>query len=300
MPSSILQIYSIDNGKIGALKIHSMPVGKKYAVKVMGIINTSPESFYKGSVKTGEQEIAATAKQMQQDGAHIIDIGGMSTAPYVQTVLVPIEEEIRRVTDAIKVVRSVCDLPLSVDTPRAAVAKEAIAAGADAVNDVTGLKYDSEMADVAAKAGVAMIIGAYSKVPAMGRIVSTLGALKESIRLASEAGIKDIIIDPSIGFFRQEGKNPFFTKMTDMPWYARDIEILSNLHKLTTLKKPICISVSRKSFIGHLLNLSAAQDRLLPSIVCETFAALNGANIIRTHNVRETVQAVTLLQLLRA
>ena len=277
-----------------------MPVGKKYAVKVMGIINTSPESFYKGSVKTGEQEIAATAKQMQQDGAHIIDIGGMSTAPYVQTVLVPIEVEIRRVTDAIKVVRSVCDLPISVDTPRAAVAKEAIAAGADAVNDVTGLKYDSEMADVAAKAGVVMIIGAYSKVPAMGRIVSTLGALKESIRLASEAGIKDIIIDPSIGFFRQEGKNPFFTKMTDMPWYARDIEILSHLHKLTTLKKPICISVSRKSFIGHLLNLSAAQDRLLPSIVCETFAALNGANIIRTHNVRETVQAVTLLQLLRA
>jgi dihydropteroate synthase len=277
-----------------------MPVGKKYAVKVMGIINTSPESFYKGSVKTDKQEIAATAKQMQEDGAHIIDIGGMSTAPYVQTVLVPIEEEIRRVTDAIKTVRSVCDLPISADTPRAAVAKEAIAAGADAINDVTGLKYDSEMADIAAKAGVAMIIGAYSKASAMGRIVSTLDALKKSIRLAGAAGIKDTIIDPSIGFFRQEGKNPFFTKMTDIPWYTRDIEILSNLHKLTMLKKPICISVSRKSFLGHLLNLNAAQDRLIPSIVCEMIAALNGANIIRTHNVRETVQAVTLLQLLRA
>jgi dihydropteroate synthase len=274
-------------------------VGNKYAVKVMGIINTSPESFYKGSVKTGEQEIAATAKQMQQDGAHIIDIGGMSTAPYVQTVLVPLEEEIRRVTEAIKTVRSICDLPISADTPRAAVAKEAIAAGADAVNDVTGLKYDSEMADVTAKAGVAMIIGAYSKAPTSGRIVSTITSLKKSIRLASEAGIKDIIIDPSIGFFRQEGKNPFFTKMTDMPWYARDIEILSNLHRLTPLKKPICISVSRKSFIGHLLNLNAVQDRLIPSIVCEAIAVLNGANIIRTHNVRETVQAVTLLQLLR-
>jgi dihydropteroate synthase len=237
---------------------------------------------------------------MQEDGAHIIDIGGMSTAPYVQTVLVPIEEEIRRVTDAIKTVRSVCDLPISADTPRAAVAKEAIAAGADAINDVTGLKYDSEMADIAAKAGVAMIIGAYSKASAMGRIVSTLDALKKSIRLAGAAGIKDTIIDPSIGFFRQEGKNPFFTKMTDIPWYTRDIEILSNLHKLTMLKKPICISVSRKSFLGHLLNLNAAQDRLIPSIVCETIAALNGANIIRTHNVRETVQAVTLLQLLRA
>jgi dihydropteroate synthase len=275
-------------------------VGNKYTVKVMGIINASPESFYKGSVKIGEQEIAATAKQMQEDGAHIIDIGGMSTAPYVQTTLVSIEEEIRRVTYAIKAIRSVCDLPISADTPRAAVAKEAIAAGADAVNDVTGLKYDSKMADVAAKSGVAMIIGAYSKASAVGKVGSTLDALKKSIRLASAAGIKDVIIDPSIGFFRQEGKNPFFTKMTDMPWYARDIEILSNLHKLATLKKPICVSVSRKSFIGHILNLTVAQDRLMPSIVCEMIAALNGANIIRTHNVRETVQAVTLLQLLRA
>jgi dihydropteroate synthase len=144
-----------------------------------------------------------------------------------------------------------------------------------------------------------MIIGAYSKAPATGRMVSTLKALKKSISLASEAGIKDVMIDPSIGFFRQEGKNPFFTKMTDMPWYARDIEILSNLHKLVTLKKPICISVSRKSFIGYLLNLNAAEDRLIPSIACEMIAAIKGANIIRTHNVRETVQAVTMLQLLR-
>jgi dihydropteroate synthase len=276
-----------------------MPVGKEFTVKVMGIINTSPESFYKGSVKTDEQEIAATARQMQEDGAHMIDIGGMSTAPYVQTLIVPVEEETRRVTEAIKVVKSACDLPISADTPRAAVAKEAIAAGADAVNDVTGLKYDSKMADIAAKAGVSMIIGAYSKAPAMGKMTSTLEALKKSIRLASEAGIKDVMIDPSIGFFRQEGKNPFFTKMTDMPWYARDIEILSNLHKLATLKKPICVSVSRKSFIGYLLNLNSAEDRLIPSIACEMIAALNGANIIRTHNVRETVQAITMLQLLR-
>jgi dihydropteroate synthase len=276
-----------------------MPVGKEFTVKVMGIINTSPESFYKGSVKRDEQEIAATARQMQEDGAHMIDIGGMSTAPYVQTHIVSIQEEIRRVTEAIKVVKSACDLPISADTPRAAVAKEAIAAGADTVNDVTGLKYDSKMADIAAKAGVSMIIGAYSKAPVTGKLVSTLEALKKSMRLASEAGIKDVMIDPSIGFFRQEGKNPFFTKMTDMPWYARDIEILSNLHKLATLKKPICVSVSRKSFIGYLLNLNSVEDRLIPSIACEMIATLSGANIIRTHNVRETVQAVTMLQLLR-
>ena len=118
-----------------------MPVGKEFTVKVMGIINTSPESFYKGSVKRDEQEIAATARQMQEDGAHMIDIGGMSTAPYVQTRIVSIEEETRRVTEAIKAVKSACDLPISADTPRAAVAKEAIAAGADTVNDVTGLNY---------------------------------------------------------------------------------------------------------------------------------------------------------------
>jgi dihydropteroate synthase len=277
-----------------------MPVGKKFTVKVMGIINVSPESFYKGSVKTDEQEIAATAKQMQQNGAHIIDIGGMSTAPYVQTVIVPIEEETRRVRQAIKVVRAACNLPISADTPRAAVAQEAVAIGADAVNDVTGLKYDSKMAEVAAKAGVPMIIGAYSKASATGRIAGTLKALKKSLGLAKEAGIKDVMIDPSIGFFRQEGKNPFFTKMTDMPWYTRDIEILSKLGRLATLKKPICVSVSRKSFIGYLLNLKAAEDRMVPSIACEMIAALNGANIIRTHNVRETVHALTMLQLLKS
>ena len=281
------------------MNIKALPVGKKFTVKVMGIINTSPESFYKDSVKTGEQEIAKTAIQMQEDGASLIDIGGMSTAPYVQTVLVPVGEEIRRITEAIKVVKSACDLPISADTPRAAVAKQAITAGADIVNDVTGLQYDSKMADVAAKAGVPMIIGAYSKAPTTGRMVGTLKTLKKSMRLASEAGIKDVLIDPSIGFFRKEGKNPFFTKMTDMPWYARDIEILSNLHKLTPLKKPICVSVSRKSFIGYLLNLNAAEDRLIPSIACEMIAALGGANIIRTHNVRETVHAVMMLQLLR-
>jgi dihydropteroate synthase len=144
-----------------------------------------------------------------------------------------------------------------------------------------------------------VIIGAYSKAPATGRIAGTLKALKKSLSLAKEAGIKDVMIDPSIGFFRQEGKNPFFTKMTDMPWYIRDIEILSKLDKLATLKKPICVSVSRKSFIGYVLNLNMVEDRIVPSIACEMIAALNGANIIRTHNVRETVHALTMLQLLK-
>jgi dihydropteroate synthase len=278
------------------MKIGGLQVGDKVATKVMGIMNASPESFYKGSVRTGDQEIAATARQMQQDGAHIIDVGAMSTAPYLETVI-PVEEEVRRMKQAVKAVKNACDIPVSADTPRAAVAEEAIAAGADAINDVTGLKYDGRMVDVIASAGVPVIAGAYSKTPATGRLAGTLKALKESIVLAKKARIADVIIDPSIGFFRQEGKNPFFTKMTDMPWYTRDIEVLSNLDKLAALR-PVCVSVSRKSFIGHLLNVQG-DDRLVPSIMCEAVAVLNGASMIRTHSVRETVRALTMLQLLK-
>lgn len=284
-------------------RIGRASIGRGLAAKVMGVINVSPESFYKGSVRTTDQEIAAAAREMQQGGAHIIDVGAMSTAPYLETII-PIEEEAKRMVRAIKIIKSACGLPISADTPRAAVAEQAIAAGADAINDVTGLKYDNKMAGIVAKAGVPVIVGAYSRSPATtGRMPGTVRALRESIALAKKAGVKEeedgsIIIDPSIGFFREEGKNPFFTKMVDLPWYTRDIEVLSNLNKLAILKKPVCVSVSRKSFIGHLLNLQNAEERLVPSVVCEAMAALSGASIIRTHNVKETVQALTMLQLL--
>jgi dihydropteroate synthase len=277
------------------LKIGAVSIGQKLVPKVLGIINASPESFYKGSVRTGEREIAIAAKQMEEHGAHIIDVGAMSTAPYLKTVI-PVEVEIRRMRQAVRAVKTACDLPVSADTPRASVAEEAIASGADAITDVTGLKDAARMAAVVAGAGVPVIIGAYSKGPATGRLEGTLKALKESLALARKAGIAYAAVDPSIGFFRDEGKNPFFTKMTDMPWYTRDIGVLNNLDKLAKLK-PVCISVSRKSFIGHLLNVKA-DDRLVPSIMCEAIAVLNGASIIRTHNVRDTVQALTMLQLL--
>lgn len=278
------------------MKIGDVQIGNKLVPKVLGIINASPESFYKGSVWTGEREIAAAAKQMQQHGAHIIDVGAMSTAPYLETVIT-VEEEIRRMKQAVRTVKSSCGLPVSADTPRALVAEEAIAAGADAVNDVTGLKYDKKMADVLARSGVSVILGAYSKTPATGRLAGTLRALRESLAIAKRAGIKETAVDPSIGFFREEGKNPFFTKMADVPWYTRDIEVLSNLNRLVAFG-PVCISVSRKSFMGHLLDIKA-DDRLVPSIICEAIAVLNGASIIRTHSVRETVHALTMLQLLK-
>lgn len=277
-------------------RIGSFDIGRGPA-KVMGIINASPESFYKGSVKTEAQDIAAAAKAMQEAGAHIIDIGGMSTAPYLETV-VPVDEEIRRMENAVSAVKSACALPVSVDTPRAQVAEAAIKLGVDAINDVTGLKYDRRMARVVAESGLPVIIGAYSKKPASGRLAGTVRALKENVALAKKAGVKKdaIIIDPSIGFFRAEGKSPFFTKMTDVPWYSRDLEVLANLRTLGKIA-PVCVSVSRKSFLGHLFGVKA-DERLIPSIACEVIAAINGAGIIRTHSVKETVQALVIQELL--
>jgi dihydropteroate synthase len=279
-------------------EIGDLVVGKSSA-KVMGIINASPESFFKGSVRTTEDQISFTARQMEQDGAHIIDIGAMSTAPYLKTMISE-DQEIQRMTAAVKIVKAACNLPISADTPRAKVAEAAIEAGVDIINDVTGLRYDKEMADFISKSGVKVIVCAYSKTRISGHISGTIKALKESLLIASKSGISgdDIIIDPSIGFFRSGGENPFYSKMVDMPWYSRDMQVISQLHKLRALKKPVCVSVSRKSFIGHLLNLELPEDRMAPSIACELISATNGANLIRTHNVKETVQALTMLELL--
>jgi dihydropteroate synthase len=237
---------------------------------------------------------------MQENGADIIDIGAMSTAPYLET-LISIEEEIRRLKPAIEAVKSSCKLPISIDTPRSAVAQEAIEYGIDGINDITGLKYDRKMGNLLSKSELPVIIGAFggNQSSILGRLPGTIEALRQSLAIANKSKINEnnIIIDPSIGFFRYEGKNPFYTKIRDVPWYIRDIEVISKLNKLKTFSKPICISVSRKSFIGNLLNLKV-EDRLIPSVVSELVAVLNGANLIRTHNVRETAQALIMLELL--
>jgi dihydropteroate synthase len=270
----------------------------------MGIINISPESFYRGSVKITTRSISKSAINMEQEGADIIDIGGMSTAPYLENVI-PVEKEMKRVKRAIEIVRKNCKLPISADTPRSAVAREAIKLGVDCLNDITGLKYDENMASVIAETDLPVIVCAYgsnkiiksqSKPTMTGRISSTIKLLKNSISIAKKMGIGSnrIIIDPSVGFFRAYGKNPFFTPMMDVPWYNRDIEIITRLRELErNFSNPICISVSRKSFIGKLFDLKP-EDRLVPSLVFEIISALNGAKIIRTHNVKETVHVLSM------
>lgn len=271
------------------------------SVKIMGVMNVSPESFYKNSIKTNVNSISSYVKKLENDGADLIDIGAMSTAPYLDTVITS-KIEISRLKKAIKIVRRSCKLPVSVDTPRGKVAEEALQMGADAINDVCGLKYDPKMAEIVSKHNIPVILGAFETKPSkilMAKSLSTKKILHDSITIAQTAGIKktNIIIDPSIGFFRKVGNNPFFTKITKIPWYCRDIEIVYNLKELAKLSFPICISLSNKSFLGKLMNLKI-NERLIPSLIMEVIAVINGATIIRTHNVKETALALHTLQLL--
>ncbi|MDW0119252.1 MAG: dihydropteroate synthase [Nitrososphaeraceae archaeon] len=280
------------------VKIRNLEIGNGKPA-IMGIINASPESFYKESITIGRKIISEMAIKMEQDGADLIDIGGMSTAPYGNT-LVSTSKELERVRNSIMAIKDVSNIPLSVDTARAEVAKASIDMGVDVINDVTGLKYDKMMRSVISTSGLPVIIGAYgdrSITYQTGDIAETIDILKVSLDMANQSGIKEdkVIVDPLIGFFRASGNNPFFTKVSNQNWYDRDIRIISNLERLSTLSKPICISVSRKSFIGHLFNL-AESDRLVPSIIAQVVCAINGTDIIRTHDVKETRIALELLK----
>jgi len=272
----------------------------------MGIINVSAESFYQDSIKTTTKDIALTAKTMERDGANIIDVGAMSTAPYLDTVI-SAEEEILRMSHAIRIIKKNCNLPISIDTPRAVVAKEAIGLGVEAINDITGLKYDEDMAYVIAESKLPVIVGAYNirndkeslQQWAGGTITGTKKLIRESLSIARVAKIKDdnVIVDPCVGFFRSEGKNPFFTVMKEYPWYIRDLEVISGLEQLRTFSNQICVSVSRKSFIGRLLTIKP-EDSLIPSIASEIICVRKGAKLIRTHDVKETVQALLISELI--
>jgi dihydropteroate synthase len=277
--------------------INNLRIDNESPTRIMGILNVSPESFYKGSVKASRYDIKNTAIGMEASGASLIDVGGMSTAPYLSTYI-SIKKETNRVAEAVSIIKRCCTLPISVDTPRAEVAKVAINRGASLVNDVTGLKFDKGMANMISGYGIPVIVGAYSKDSISGTLSSTLKALRESLELAKKAGIAEnkIIVDPSIGFFRREVTNNFSTRVTSLAWYARDLQIIRNLNKLQCLSKPVSIGVSNKSFIGELFKLKLG-DRLVPALISELKCSFSGAKILRTHHVRETALALKACKL---
>ena len=278
-------------------KLGTISVGGSNPVRIMGILNTSPESFYKKSISSSKQKIIDTVNRMQEEGADFIDIGGMSTAPYLSTIITE-KMEINRIIKGIKIVQQHSNLPISVDTCRSSVAKEALELGVDIINDITGLKYDPLMRKIVEKYSPSLILCAYSKKTIIGnQVQKTKNLLQESLNISKSANISQsqIVLDPSIGFFRNKGKkSAIFTKINS-DWIQRDLTILQNL-KAIKLNKPILVSVSNKSFLGKILEKENPSDRLYGSLAAEVISVLNGAHIIRTHNVSETKDAVTIAQ----
>ena len=273
-------------------KLGNVGVGGTNPVRIMGILNTSSESFYKKSIKTSKQSISDTVKEMELDGADVIDVGGMSTAPYLST-LISEKEEFNRISKAIKIIQNNSNLPISVDTCRAEVANSALELGVDIINDISGLKYDSKMIKVISNYNPSLILCAFdTKLVTGNPISSTKTLLRKSLAITKKVNFPSnkIVLDPAIGFFRKSGKGQFFTKIRS-DWYERDLKVLQNLKSIKQ-KYPLLISVSNKSVIGKILQKENPSDRLFGSIAAEVVSVLNGTDIIRTHNVSETKDAV--------
>ena len=267
-------------------------LGDGLDVAVMGALNVSPESFYAGSVVSGRDQLLGAAEAMVRAGAALVDVGAMSTAPYLSAAVSP-SEEADRLGLAVELLVSKLGLPVSADTSRAQPARAALEAGARVINDVTGLTGDSELASLVAAAGAGLIVMASDRgAPHTDRpMAAVLALLGESHRLALAAGIpaERIVVDPGIGFFRRQA----------LPWHEWDCRVLAELHLLRQLERPICVGVSRKSFIGALSGQPDPGARLPGSLAATAAAVLGGAHLIRCHDVAETIQAVRVAQAIR-
>ena len=278
-------------------KLGNLVVGRKNEITIMGILNISPESFYEKSIKSTKSEISKYVLDMEENGVNIIDIGGMSTAPYLKTI-VSEKTESERITKTIKIIQNSSNIPISVDTCRASVAKDALELGIDVINDISGLKYDKNMPKIIEKYSPSVILCPYNKQLVKGNPISiTKKLLNESILIAKNAQIsKDkIVVDPAIGFFRRSSdvkNNLPYTKI-ESDWVQRDIEIIKKLKFLKT-NFPLLISISNKSFIGKILGKENPTDRNTGTAIAEMLSIINGASIIRTHNPEITSDVIKL------
>jgi dihydropteroate synthase len=263
------------------------PVGDGLPVRVMGVLNASPESFYAGSVATDPGDLARRAEAMAREGADLLDVGAMSTAPYLATSI-PADEEARRLAAAVAAVRGAVDLPISADTQRGLAARAALEAGASIVNDVSGLADDPGLAALVAASGVDLILMARDAPPARASPIGGASArLRRALGRARAAGIAEarLTVDPGIGFTRQP------SLAAQAAW---NVAVLRDLARLRRLGRPILVGVSRKRFIGAILGRDDPADRLNGSLAATAVAVVNGAHVVRTHDVAATREAVVV------
>ena len=254
----------------------------------MGILNVTPDSFSDGGQFTSSQQATDFAIKMINEGADIIDIGGESSRPGAKPV--PLDEELKRIKPVIKSIREQTDCLISIDTYKASVAEAAIDLGVDIINDITSLSYDQSMANLVSTRKAPIILmhmqGSPQNMqlnPSYNNLINDLIIFfKTKIEIANKAGILDnmIIIDPGIGFGKSVEDN---------------FEIIRELKQIKAMGYPILLGPSRKSFIGEALNLPV-KDRLEGTMASITVGIINGANIVRVHDVIETKRTVLILE----
>ena len=248
---------------------------------VMGILNVTPDSFSDGGKWNDMDRAMAHAAQMIEEGATIIDVGGESTRPGY--TMISDEEEISRVVPVIRELKKRFDVAVSVDTYKSAVAKDAVEAGADMVNDIWGLKYDEKMAEVIANTGAACCLMHNRKEADYTDFMpDMLEDLKETVAIAKKAGIADdkICLDPGVGF----GKT-----------YENNLEAIHHVDQLLTLGYPVLLGTSRKSVIGLTLDLPAS-ERMEGTVATSVIGVMKGCAFVRVHDVRENTRAIRMTE----
>jgi dihydropteroate synthase len=258
---------------------------------VMGILNATPDSFYPSSRSPTMKEAMAAVSKMIGAGADIIDVGGESSRPGSDSI--PLEEEVRRVIPVVEAIREQSDIMISVDTRKKEVAERALDAGADIINDISALKGDAELARLVARRRVPIVLmhmrgtpKTMQKSPSYKNTISEiLRELAPSIAFAIGAGISPemIIVDPGIGFGKRTQDN---------------LAIIRELASLKRLSFPILIGLSRKGFLGEILD-RPVENRLIGTITANTLAVINGANIIRVHDVGDAVEMIKIIDSIR-
>ncbi|UCH45479.1 MAG: dihydropteroate synthase [Nitrospiraceae bacterium] len=271
------------------MKLSGKNFNFNFSVKthIMGILNVTPDSFSDGGHFFNRDRAIEQALRMQADGADIIDIGGESTRPGSEPVSV--RDEISRTIPVIQSLVKVANIPVSIDTCKSQVADAALSAGASIVNDISGLRFDKNMAHIIARHKAPVAIMHIKGTPKnmqnnpvyKSLIPEIMDSLRESIAIAEQAGIPGdrIIIDPGIGF----GKTA-----------AHNLEIIRRLDEFAGFEKPVLLGPSRKSFIGKVLGDLPVTERLEGTAAAVAAAILKGAHILRVHDVKEMVRVARL------
>ena len=253
---------------------------------VMGILNVTPDSFSDGGEFANLDQALIRAEKMIANGADIIDIGGESTRPGAQQISA--DEEVRRVLPVATAIAARSDIPISVDTTKAEVARAAIEAGAEIINDISGLRWSPGLADIAAETGAGLLLmhsrgdfsTMHSLLPVPDIFAEVISGFRASVELAKDHGVTSaqIAVDVGIGF----GKT-----------LTQNLELIAKLDKIVSEFEayPVAVGTSRKSFIARVLGDAEPSSRLGGSLATAMIALENGAKILRVHDVRETVEA---------